>query len=79
MGRHQRREGCYGGRQFALQPVRAKLMKGSKLQATLRQGSVQPDVSKRQNAICCRQGMAFKGADLVPEGFELDIHTHDTL
>jgi hypothetical protein len=69
------REGCHGGSQFALQPASAKFVECAKLQAALRQRSVQLPAGKWQYACRCLQTVAFEGADLQPQGFEFRIHT----
>lgn len=77
--RHRCREGCHGGRQFALKAARTKFMERAKLKAASWQGCIQLPVCKRQNPPRHFQMLAFEGADLQPQGFELRIPTHDTL
>ncbi len=77
--RHNCRKGRHGRRQFALQAVRAKFVERTKRQAAPRQRCIQPRVRERQNASPPLQTVAFKRADLQPQGFKLSICTHDTV
>jgi uracil-DNA glycosylase len=66
-----------GRREFSLQPLRGKLMQRAELQAAVRERRIQAGVRERQNAaVLGLQVMAFQGADLHPQGFEL---IHDTI
>jgi hypothetical protein len=76
--RNRRRETRYGRREFSFQPLRCELMQRAELQAAAREGRIQARVRERQNAavIGGLQMVAFQGADLHPQGFEL---IHDTV